>query len=266
MRSTQTIQRRGPHRIVTEWCVVAIVLSLGFPPAAAHSAEAQCSARCAQCARDLVSLLDGSFSALTCTLECEGILSSVSELDKCQTFLEYIAGLQELSERNELEPSRSEMEDALGTSVGAIVKRYGGFFKKVLKKERSLFPEDAHLKGLLTKKSRNSSSKFGEIDIPNGEQESDSSENESAVYDDDAAINEVKRYGGFFRKYNGRRSSVPQEESNPEELQKRYGGFMRRIRPQKFINQKRYGRFLEHNFKISVRSDEDPGSYDGFDR
>ncbi|KAL4655664.1 proenkephalin-B-like [Arapaima gigas] len=248
-----------------EWCVVAIVLSVSL----SSSAQTDCSAQCVQCAREL-SLLHGTFSSLTCTLECEGILSSVSELDKCQKVVEYSAGLLGLSERNEFYPTKSEMENALGTSVGGVMKRYGGFLKKVLKKERSLLPEDAHLKDLLTKKSRNSSSRSGESDITsteqNTQQETDSLENESAVYNDNADINEVKRYGGFFRKYNGRRSSVLEDESGPEELQKRYGGFMRRIRPQKFINQKRYGSFLPHNFKISVRSDEDPGSYGGFDR
>ncbi|KAJ8259052.1 hypothetical protein COCON_G00180640 [Conger conger] len=106
-------------------------------------------------------------------------------------------------------------------------------------------------------------------DIPEAEQDSrqedGTSEDELTVFSDDTPINAVKRYGGFLRKFAPKRS-YNSDENSQEELQKRYGGFMRRIRPKlKWDSQKRYGGILRRHFKISVRSDEDPGSYDVID-
>ncbi|KAG9352984.1 hypothetical protein JZ751_017560 [Albula glossodonta] len=107
-------------------------------------------------------------------------------------------------------------------------------------------------------------------DIPeieeDSQQEDGASEDELAVFNDDTPLDEVKRYGGFLRKFGPKRTDRSAEENSEEELQKRYGGFMRRIRPKlKWDNQKRYGGFLRRHFKISVRSDEEPSSYDVID-
>lgn len=92
------------------------------------------------------------------------------------------------------------------------------------------------------------------------------SENDVGLYDSSFPLNEVKRYGGFRRKFVPKRSESEEEETGEQELQKRYGGFMRRIRPKlNWDNQKRYGGFLRRHFKISVRSDEEPSTLDQVD-
>ncbi|KAG7471946.1 hypothetical protein MATL_G00103400 [Megalops atlanticus] len=247
-----------------EWYVLALILSLS------SSTHADCSSQCLNCAQQIPSSAM-PINSLTCTLECEGTLTSTVELDKCEKALElYSAGLTGFSDRNKIPPSTAGMEDQ-ETSVGNIVKRYGGFIKRIDKNKIFNSPsrENAYIKSLFNKKYRNSFRKFGERDIPELFQDpqrgDDASEDETTISDDDTAINEVKRYGGFLRKFGPKRSSSG-EESSQEELQKRYGGFMRRIRPKlKWDNQKRYGGFLRRHFKISVRSDEEPSSYDSFD-
>lgn len=123
------------------------------------------------------------------------------------------------------------------------------------------------LKGLFAKKYGESLSKLGERDVPSitGDEEGEgiAAENETGLYDNDLPLNEVKRYGGFLRKFGPKRSDV--DDAGRQVLQKRYGGFMRRIRPKlRWDNQKRYGGFLRRHFKISVRSDEEPSSYEDY--
>uniref|UniRef100_W5M157 Proenkephalin-B n=2 Tax=Lepisosteus oculatus TaxID=7918 RepID=W5M157_LEPOC len=248
-----------------EWSVLALVLCLSLP----SSVQADCSSQCLTCAQQIPNV-NININSLACTLECEGALASTTELEKCEKALQmYSAGL------TENEPSRADKEEK-DYPAGNLVKRYGGFIKKVDKNKifsSSPARENAHLKGLLAKKYGNLLRKFGERDAPELLQDSQvgdgTSEDEEVVYNDGAAaLNEVKRYGGFLRKFGPKRSHDSAEESSQEELQKRYGGFMRRIRPKlKWDNQKRYGGFLRRHFKISVRSDEEPSSYsyDGFD-
>ncbi|KAJ8400606.1 hypothetical protein AAFF_G00393750 [Aldrovandia affinis] len=201
--------------------------------------------------------LDTLINSLTCTLECEGTLTSTEELDKCENVLRsYAGGLKDTKERNEIELGGVERGDPRSTSTGKIVKRYGGFIKKIDKNK--IFTSLPR-----AKKYENSFRR----DIPEIEQDSQqddgASEDEATVFNDDTPINEVKRYGGFLRKFGPKRSYNSAEENNRQELQKRYGGFMRRIRPKlKWDNQKRYGGFLRRHYKISIRSDEEPGSYD----
>ncbi|KAJ8390210.1 hypothetical protein AAFF_G00109490 [Aldrovandia affinis] len=248
-----------------EWYILTLILSLS------SSIHADCSSQCSNCAQQ-TSNSEMPINSLKCTLECEGTLTETVELDKCEKALElYSAGQTGFSDRNEKPPSRSETEDQQDPSVVNIAKRYGGFIKRIEKNKIFNSPsgENAYLKGLFTKKYGNLIRKFGERDIAELLQESQrgdgSSQNEVAVYDDDTAINEVKRYGGFLRKFGPKRSNSGEEHSQ-EELHKRYGGFMRRIRPKlKWDNQKRHGGLLRRNFKMSVRSDEEPSSYDSFD-
>ncbi|MGH0127269.1 UNVERIFIED_CONTAM: hypothetical protein FKN15_008934, partial [Acipenser sinensis] len=200
-----------------------------------------------------------------CTLECEGALSFSTELQKCEKVLQmYSAGLFGVNDK-----AKTEKEDQPGEPpFSNPVKRYGGFLKKVDKSKyyNSSPAQNSNIKSLLAKKYLHLLRKFGERDIPEMLQDTKvgggASDNEEVVYDDATAVNEVKRYGGFLRKFGPKRSLESGEESSEEELQKRYGGFMRRVRPKlKWDNQKRYGGFLRRHFKISVRSDEEPSLF-----
>ncbi|XP_061076886.1 proenkephalin-B-like [Conger conger] len=250
-----------------EWYPLALVLCLSL----ASSAQADCSTHCLICAQQSPNL-DTLINSLTCTLECEGTLSSTEELDKCDNVLRsYAGGLNALNERNYPELRGSERGNPQVTTAGDVVKRYGGFIKKIDKNKVFSLPRDnASLKRFyFAPKYDNSLRKLSERDIPEAEQDSrqedGTSEDELTVFSDDTPINAVKRYGGFLRKFAPKRS-YNSDENSQEELQKRYGGFMRRIRPKlKWDSQKRYGGILRRHFKISVRSDEDPGSYDVID-
>ncbi|XP_036388140.1 proenkephalin-B-like [Megalops cyprinoides] len=251
-----------------EWHLLALVLCLSLPP----STKADCSTHCLTCAQQSPDV-DTLINSLTCTLECEGTLPSTVELDKCDNVLQLSSGgLKAFNQRNGITPAESETGELQGTSVGPMFKRYGGFLKKLDKnKIFTVVPrENAILKGLLATKDETSIRKLGERDTPeleqDTEQEGGASQDELGVYNDDSSIHEAKRYGGFLRKFGPKRSDNSADQSSREELQKRYGGFMRRIRPKlKWANQKRYGGFLRRHFKISVRSDEEPGSYDSND-
>ncbi|KAG9328717.1 hypothetical protein JZ751_011368 [Albula glossodonta] len=242
-----------------EWYLLALVLCSCLP----SSTQADCSTRCLTCAHQSPNL-DTFINSL-----CEGTLSSTEELDKCETILRsYAGGLKD----NEFELRGAEREEPRGTSTSKIVKRYGGFIKKIDKNKifSSLPRDNASLKSLFAKKYGISVRKLLQRDIPeieeDSQQEDGASEDELAVFNDDTPLDEVKRYGGFLRKFGPKRTDRSAEENSEEELQKRYGGFMRRIRPKlKWDNQKRYGGFLRRHFKISVRSDEEPSSYDVID-
>lgn len=180
---------------------------------------------------------------------------SSSELDRCEKLL------WQRPENDLQEPTASNP-----------VKRYGGFIKRIEKNKKTLLPpspwrENAIDKGFLSKKYGDSMLKLIERNEPelteDVEGEDVALENDKGLYDSLLPLNEVKRYGGFRRKFVPKRSESEEEETGQQELQKRYGGFMRRIRPKlNWDNQKRYGGFLRRHFKISVRSNEEPSSYD----
>ncbi|XP_028850300.1 proenkephalin-B [Denticeps clupeoides] len=225
-----------------EWYVLVLLLS--WP----SLTEADCSSRCLKCALQVPDT-NMPVNRLTCALECEGALPTSSETTECEKVF-----------------TAEDLGDA--EDVSNLVKRYGGFIKRIDKKKVFAGPwlENANLKGLFAKKYGEPLGKFGERDVPEFSEDAErgdvASENETGVYGADGVVlNEAKRYGGFLRKF-PKRSGSAEEGSRPE-LQKRYGGFMRRIRPKlKWDNQKRYGGFLRRHFKISVRSDEEPSSYD----
>ncbi|XP_029102252.1 proenkephalin-B-like [Scleropages formosus] len=259
-----------------EWCVLVLILSL------ASSIQADCSSQCLNCAQQIPSI-DMSINSLTCTLECEGIFPSTAELDKCEKALQLSsAGHVELSGRDEDGPDGLETQQQ-EASPGNVEKRYGGFIKRIDKNKIYSYPgrENALLKGLFARKYGTLARKVGEREaqepsrdaqggrgaLPEREPEPDRDRDRDRD-EDEAGIEKVKRYGGFFRKFVPKRSeeSAEEEDGDQEGLQKRYGGFMRRIRPKlKWNNQKRYGGFLRRHFKISVRSDEEPNSYDTSD-
>ncbi|XP_048877882.1 proenkephalin-B-like isoform X2 [Brienomyrus brachyistius] len=240
-----------------DWYLLVMVLSLGLPSAA----QKNCSSQCLTCAQ-LISEVDFSFDRLACTLECEGILPPTSELDKCQRVLEFFTsstGLNEMNEDNE-DTIESESLDLRGTLVGPIVKRYGGFLKKLDKNKifNLVSKKNDYRKA---KKYSRIFRKAGEGDVPDIGQLVPQ-RLDGAELDRDAS-GKMKRYGGFVRKFGGRRSG---EEDGRGVLQKRYGGFLRRIRPKlKFVNQKRYGGLFRRHFKVSPRSEEEPNSYNNFD-
>lgn len=157
----------------------------------------------------------------------------------------------------------SEASSSLEESQQAdLVKRYGGFIKKI----DSVLVNPPHsnsvLKvGALAKKYEELLKRLQDrsADAPEEPEEPE----ERGGVQAPAHGNDLKRYGGFLRKFgpkSKRSSSLEQSSQTPDELQKRYGGFMRRVRP-KMNNlkwDKRYGGFLRRHFKISVRSAEDP--------
>ncbi|XP_030638676.1 proenkephalin-B [Chanos chanos] len=246
-----------------EWFVLAFILS--FP----SLTQADCSSQCLKCAQQIPSL-DTEVNRLTCTLECEGTLVTTSLLDKCEKALQELGnGLTELKQDYEDVQSTSKVKDPEEPWVASLVKRYGGFIKRIDKNKISTSPwnENTYLKGFFAKKYGEPYRKFGERDVSelseDSEREDVTSENDQTLFDD-TALNEVKRYGGFLRKFGPKRGNLI-DDSSRQDLQKRYGGFMRRIRPKlKWDNQKRYGGFLRRHFKISVRSEDEPNLFDEF--
>ena len=184
----------------------------------------------------------------SCGAECEGQMKSCGQAP----------GLPDFSQDEAAEEDESQQTD--------LVKRYGGFIKRIDKSKNKVFTSPWHdnyiLKaGVLPKKYEDLLKRLEERGV-------DEPEDPDDAPDDQMLRSYVKRYGGFLRKFgpkSKRSSSAEQESQEPEELQKRYGGFMRRIRP-KLNNlkwDKRYGGFLRRHFKISVRSVEEPYySYD----
>ncbi|KAK2850807.1 hypothetical protein Q5P01_007083 [Channa striata] len=224
-----------------EWYVLVLMLSL--PP----SVHTDCSSQCQKCAQQILSA-DSAFSSLTCRAECEGQLESCGQAP----------ALADFSQDEAAEEEESQHAD--------LVKRYGGFIKRIDKSKNKIFTspwrENYIMKAALLPGNYEDLLKKLEV------RDVDSAGDTDDAPEDQMLRSYVKRYGGFLRKFgpkSKRSSSAEQEKLEPEELQKRYGGFMRRIRP-KLNNikwDKRYGGFLRRHFKISVRSVEEPYySYD----
>ncbi|XP_024119611.1 proenkephalin-B [Oryzias melastigma] len=223
-----------------EWYVLVLMLSL--PP----SIHADCSSLCQRCAEQILRP-DAAFSSLSCSEECD--------TESCEP----APRLADFTQDEAAEAEESQQAD--------LVKRYGGFIKRIDKKKiltsspwRDNYIQKA---ATLSKKYEDWLKRLDARSAPE----------DAPEYADDSAEEQlprsaVRRYGGFLRKFgpkSKRSSSAERESQEPEELQKRYGGFMRRVRP-KLNNlkwDKRYGGFLRRHFKISVRSMEEPVySYD----
>ncbi|XP_075032701.1 proenkephalin-B isoform X2 [Mixophyes fleayi] len=269
--------------------VLIMLLSLSAPQATC----ADCVSWCFSCALQ-IQLANTHFNPLVCSLQCEGTLSSITEWERCERILSPLGAVLEVSKREqERVPLSSDLPEML-------VKRYGGFMKK-LDKNKFFFNspkrDNSIYKGETSKTYGGVLKKYGErdlLEIPDSEQESvvnEESEEQDKAW---SARDERKRYGGFLRKYPKRslenlqgmeleRRMLLSPEMEPgqgveeveteqgvetehgvADLQKRYGGFMRRIRPKlKWDNQKRYGGFLQRQFKISARSEEEPSTFSG---
>ncbi|XP_074868138.1 proenkephalin-B [Carettochelys insculpta] len=257
-----------------EWQVLVLALCVGL----AHSASADCAAQCSMCAAQTQGLKK-HISPLICSLECQGSLLSSAEWERCQNALALLGplmvavesqGLSSLEAEEKVEQEGSPIPSKI---AGGLVKRYGGFLRKLdTNKVFSLLRENAHSKGSVSKKYSSSSHKLGERAASEAAAEGDP-ELEAAEtgyngeeLEEGNFKDEMKRYGGFLRKYPKRSSELgPEGEGQElEDLHKRYGGFMRRIRPKlKWDNQKRYGGFLRRQFKVTTRSEEDPSAYSG---
>ncbi|KAM6924565.1 proenkephalin-B [Xenentodon cancila] len=231
-----------------EWYVLVLMLSL--PP----SIHTDCSSQCQKCVQQMLRP-DAAFSSLPCSAECE------DELESCGR----AAPLADFSQDEAAEAEERQQAD--------LVKRYGGFIKRIDKSKNKIFTSSpwrdnyilkaAVLPGKYEDLLKRLEARDADADAP---QDAPLDSDDNA--EDQTLHTSVKRYGGFLRKFgpkSRRSSSTEQEGPEPEELQKRYGGFMRRVRP-KLNNlkwDKRYGGFLRRHFKISVRSVEEPYySYD----
>ncbi|XP_067904896.1 proenkephalin-B [Heterodontus francisci] len=250
-----------------EWSVFVLVVSLS----SLHNVHADCANRCSACN----SVLGSSIKPLTCTLECEGIVLSTNEWEKCdQALHSYKPDLVGIMAEALADPSTDVKEDEsaealLGNQHSSLVKRYGGFMKNIDQSKiyaKALAQENAY-KGQKLKYG-GFLQKFGERDATELEKNSQelaaTMENlELEKSSDIPTTQELKHYGGFMKGFGYKRSAELGDEENKDmELQKRYGGFMRRIgRPRyKWDNQKRYGGFLRRHFRVSVRSDDGDAS------
>ncbi|XP_078275470.1 proenkephalin-B [Rhinoraja longicauda] len=248
-----------------EWGVFALALSLG----SLYTVNADCAKWCSACN----SVLDSSVKSLTCTLECEGVVLTVDEWERCDRALWLYnsdpSGFVDKALGAPIpgEDETKSVESFAGNQLHGPAKRYGGFMKKVGKTRvngQALLARENDDGGKgQNLKYRGFLQKFGVRDASDSERSSQelatATENQLAENEDGPHAVELKRYGGFMKGFGDKRSTELTDEEYPNvELQKRYGGFMRRIgRPRyKWDNQKRYGGFLRRNFRVSVRSDD----------
>ncbi|XP_048867155.1 proenkephalin-A-like [Brienomyrus brachyistius] len=199
----------------------------------AQTVSADCSQDCALCLFRLQGR-PAEMSTLTCTLECEGKLTTRKSIDLCKDILQ-----AERGRVGEEGPTKQEDDERqLEKKYGGFLKRYGGFMKKA--GEPVTGPEDENgSRDGLVKRYGGFMKKDAEA---GGDGVGDLKEllNPEAALKDDQQV--AKRYGGFMR--NVDRSSELDGEAR--ELQKRYGGFMRRMgRPAWKEDEKRLIGFLE---------------------
>ncbi|KAG6938515.1 prodynorphin, partial [Chelydra serpentina] len=203
-----------------EWQVLVLALCMGL----AHSASADCAAQCSLCAVQTQDL-EKPISPLICSLECQGPLLASAEWERCQAALALLAPLMVAVEGQGLPPLEAEAKaEPEGSPVpgelpGGLVKRYGGFMKKLDKsKIFSLLRENAHSKGGMAKKLGGFFRKPGERAAPEAAEDYPAPEtgetgDRGEEPEEGNLKDEMKRYGGFLRKYPKRRAELaPQGE------------------------------------------------------
>ncbi|XP_003757397.1 proenkephalin-B [Sarcophilus harrisii] len=252
-----------------EWQVLILILCLSTFP----SVSADCPAQCSMCAVQTQNL-DKPINPLMCFLECQTILTSNTEWEKCKSFLSlftpFMLGLHGKGELGDMSVTSEELYGEQAKPSVELTKTMEKL-ANILMQENIQGRGPSHTYGdLLPKVDEHAVSELmedsqqyhraleaGELGYP--------SEDTAAAWAS-TPKDEMKRYGGFLRKYPKRSSEVAGtgDGQEQEDLHKRYGGFMRRIRPKlKWDNQKRYGGFLRRQFKVVTRSEEDPNAYSG---
>ncbi|XP_013855760.1 proenkephalin-A [Austrofundulus limnaeus] len=205
---------------------------------------ADCRKECALCVQRLQGR-ESAFSALTCSLECEGILDQ-QKLSVCQDFLSE----EENSLAGDADPRRQQEQEAAGAMMSSeaatsserqVVEKYGGFMKRYggfMSRRSSALPET---RNDVRNQDEEENIRLRILDIISSAGGSDSKAEKRGDVALGNLLDEVlgrglkKRYGGFMRRVgrpewlvNGSKTGGPLKRAweNGNVVEKRYGGFM----------------------------------------